>query len=288
MTETMLLPGITLFAAFLFKQQQGFKLRNQQKEHLTTGLKLLSYSQKLIELVQQHRGLSNAMYLSGDSFDRQLEAVQGQMDALFNQPISRELQQFEQWQSFQDHWPRLRHATTTKKLTAAQSMRQHSAVIETQIYLLDEMAHFYQLEKIKLDRMSHMLGLCIDTLRTAEFIAKARGIGSGLCGAHSEHTADVISLNFIKQNLTVSSDQLFKDLLFVNNQDLSAYFEQSSQMISQSTKKLVTVIDDKVLSPTEAVDTQEFFKLATVPISQLLEVYNTIIKYVAKQYDVKV
>ena len=287
MTEQVLISITLLLAIFIVRLIYGYRQRQQEKQQIKLGLILLGHIQHVIELIQKHRGLSNAMYLSGDQFDKQLPDIQNQLDVLNMQGQSHALYPFEQWQSFVEHWPRLRAATKEVRLTATQSMRQHNAMIGTQLYLIDEVGHFYGLHKIKLDRMKHMLGLCLDTLRTAESIAKARGIGTGLCGEHGQYRADVITLSFIKEDLAVSSDNLFEELLLVDNKELNSYFEQSSKRIGESIKALINMIDEKVLNPKQAVDTQVYFKLATVPITQLSDVFQTIIKHVANQYEIK-
>jgi hypothetical protein len=166
-------------------------------------------------------------------------------------------------------------------------MRQHNAMIDTQLYLFDEVGHYYSLHKIKLDRINHMLGLCLDMLRTTESIAKARGIGTGLCGEHGKYRADAITLSFIKEDVIISSDNLFKTLLAIEDKVLKRDFERASKAIGQSVEALIKVINEKVLDPTQVVDTQVYFKLATIPITQLSDVYRKVIKQMANQYKVK-
>lgn len=199
----------------------------QHKKQWQKGLDLFCYVQRVIELIQQHRGLANARYVSGEGFESQLGEIQQQLAQLLRQQAGQELARFEAWQSFSDHWPKLRESTNLTRLTAVQSMRQHSALIESQFYLMDDLAQHYGLYKIKLDDMSHMYSLCVDTLRTAETIAKARGVGTGLCGYYDNLAADAIALRFIKRDLSLSSEQLSSELMAVKNQSLLSYFKQS-------------------------------------------------------------
>jgi hypothetical protein len=65
------------------------------------------------------------------------------------------------------------------------------------------------------------------------------------------------------------------------------WFEQSLKRIGESIKALSDMIDENVLNPKQAVDTKVYFKLAKVPITQLSDVFQTIIKHVANQYKLK-
>lgn len=265
----------------------GLRKRRQGKKQLELGLSLFCYVQTVIGLLQQHRGLSNAGYVSGERFDQELAELQGQLGVLFKETSNKTLEKFENWQSFLDHWPKLKDSTNLRKLTATQSMRQHSALIESQFFLMDEIAEHFGLHRIKLDDMSYMYSLCIDTLRTAEIIAKARGFGSGLCDGHENLAADVLALRFINSELSVSSGQLSGELVSVRNQELLSYFKQSSQTIGKSVEQLVSVIENTILDPKKCMKTQDYFKLATIPIKQLSDVNNTIIDYVTSKHGFK-
>jgi len=272
---------ITLITiAFIFQRHR------KQKQNIKTGLTSLMFMRQIIELVQQHRGLSNMMYLSGTDVEKQLQEIHQKVDALVQSPFNTTLSKYEQWDSFLDHWPRLRAVTLRQGLSARESMRQHNVMINTHLYLLDELAHDFGLHRVKLDQKHYMLGLCIDTLRTSEMIAIARGVGSGLCNSGGHQKADMLSLSFIKNTMGMYSSDLFNELSHIDNAELNTYFSQSSQDIMQSVNELVSAIDEKVLDEEKSVDTQEYFSLASKPISQLAEVYQKLIDHVANQYDI--
>jgi hypothetical protein len=266
-----------------------FKKNNKKpnsKQLFQTGFKLMLELQRLIELVQQHRGIAYALNNGNEQMRSKLQGLDRQIDEIISGSLKDEFTKFDQWLSFVEHWPRLKANSLSGSLTAENLMRQHNMVIEGHLSLLDDVTHYYDLHTLMLDRFVRVSDLCIDTLRTAETIAQARGLGSGICAKGERHGADSIQLNYLKTSLASTTKQLFSELEGIDNDDVKTKFAAFSASLKRNVDKFVDVLDKELLTKKQlTIKTQEYFDLATKPIDDLVSLFIFMVDYSAKQNE---
>ncbi len=280
----MMVAFIAVVLSSLFIVQAKGNQR-KQKDALSTGFKLMVTVQKLIELVQQHRGITYAFNSGNTNLKDKLLELDLKIDEIINGPQKADFANFEQWTSFVEHWPKLKMHSLANDLSAANLMRQHNLVIDGQLSLLDDLTRYYELHTVMLDRFVRVAELCIDTLRTAETIAQARGLGSGICAKGQRVGADSIRLNYLKVSLLSTTKQLFIELESIDNDDLKAQFKAFANSITRNVDSFIDVLDKELLDKKElTIDTQDYFTLATKPIDDLVSLFMYVVNYSSKQY----
>jgi hypothetical protein len=287
MNYFILVPVVSLCLMLIFIVRSK-RVERQEKQYLYQGLMLLKQIQKIVGLIQQHRGISIAIKQGNDKVKFRHASLQNEIDALLDSDDIASLKSFSQWQSFSEHWPRLKSHTLNKTLDTQSLMRQHSAMIEGQLSLIDDVTRDYHLHMIMLDDSIQMSEICIDTIRTTETIAQARGIGMGLCVMGKSEGADDIKLNFLKSSIDSTTSELFEELKAINNPDINTHIGSTSVSIKNSSDKLVNIIDEKILKQEKiGINAQDYFDLATTPIDDLAELFSQIIAYTQKKYTLE-
>mgnify|MGYP000594863463 CR=1 FL=1 len=211
--------------------------------------------------------------------------LQNDIDELLASTESASLNSFSQWESFCEHWPRLKQHAVNNTLDTHSLMRQHSAMIEGQLSLIDDVTREYHLHMIMLDESIQMSGICIDTLRTAETIAQARGVGAGMCALGKSINSDKINLNFLTVLIASSTTNLFDELSTIKNPDIDTHLGSASVDIKNSADKLVGVIENKIIKQENIhINSQDYFDIATLPIDELSTLFKQIINYTTEKY----
>jgi hypothetical protein len=283
---TLIVSALLVLCLLVFTVLKSISKKRIAQAGFQTGFKLMLDLQRLIELIQQHRGMTYALSNGNEQMKIKLQGLDKQVDTIINGQHKVEFAKFEQWKSFVEHWPRLKANSLSGSLTAENLMRQHNMVIEGHLSLLDEITHYYDLHTLMLDRFVRVSELCIDTLRTAETIAQARGLGSGICSKGERHGADSIQLNYLKVSLASTTKQLFAELEGIDNDDVKTKFAAFSISLKANIEKFVDVLDKELLTKKKlTIKTQEYFDLATKPIDDLVSLFIFMVDYSAKQNE---
>jgi hypothetical protein len=83
-----------------------------------------------------------------------------------------------------------------------------------------------------------------------------------------------------------STNQLFKELSDIDNTDLRQRFSSYSVSIKRSVDKLVNVLEKDILPNKQInLDSQEYFNVATAPITELVSLYSYVVNYALKRYE---
>lgn len=279
MEFTLLFFCITGFLVFIGIGRYLYDKKHDSDE-LKVGLAFLGQIQKLVLSCQQHRGLSNAVLQGNSDLKQQLINVQRTIDLLITEGNQLGFQKFAQWNSFADHWPRLKTHALNRDLQSQNLVRQHNVMIEGHLSLMDEIVRYYSLHKIMLDPVTRMAGLCLDTLRVAETVGQTRAIGSGVCARGECSGVDKISLNFLRISLMTTTEHLFKELSGIENKELHVQFNTASYTVKRSIEHLLRALDDFVLvEGNTKIDSNDYFKIATKPIDELFSVYSMLLNY---------
>lgn len=263
-------------------------LSNRRKLELRgrEGLALSIHIKQLIDATQKHRGTSNAVIQGNEPLKSQLVALQAEIDQLINNPLSTLLMRFPQWQSFIDHWPRLKKHVSASELKPHYILRQHHMMIDGQLSLLDDVMRYYNMHQMMLDRYSRVSEICLDTLRAAEIVGQTRAVGSGICAKQQCEGADKISLDFLKIAISSRVDELCREIARVQNQQLIGPLKQLSLSIHNSVNKLVHTIErDVMVEGKTRVDVNAYFNISTQVIDELLKVFNLVVTYSSEHYS---
>lgn len=252
----------------------------KQADKIKLGLALIVHIQKIISSCQQHRGISNAILQGNKTLKIQLISIQSQLDKLIAEGNALGLNKFPQWESFVDHWPKLKMHSLNRDLTSQNLLRQHNVMVYGQLSLLDDLMSHHELTWIMLGSSIHMSQLCLDTLKVVETIAQSRGIGAGICSKGECIGIDKISLGFLRISIISPTNELLTELAEVDNTLLQSQLKSSSKLIKDGVDNLIAIIENKILVNGRIdMDASEFFKVATQPIDALVSVYQNLVAH---------
>ncbi len=271
---------LLLVLALRWRRQQ--RLQHRQ---LRLGLIHLSRLQQLIMLCQQHRGTSNAVVNGDQSLRPQLMNLQQQIDNFINDRQNQVLERFPQWQSFIDHWPRLKESVLDSNQKAFLLVRQHNVMIDLQLSLIDDVSRYYRLHLLMLDNMTRVSEVCLDTLRVAETIGQMRAIGSGICSRGRVDGADAIALEFLHRSVQGRTEELLRELQSIKNPQLREVLNNQLPLIRDHISHLLQLVEQEVLSKKiTQLDATKYFSVATRPIGAVLDSFNIITQYAVNNY----
>jgi hypothetical protein len=270
-----------LTAGFWQVRQQ----RRERGDKFRRGLALMRHIQSLIELSQKHRGSSNAVASGNEELRGTLTTLQREIDAATGREISHSLQQFEQWQTFTEHWSRLQARVNAGDLSSTQLIRQHNRLIEALLFLLDDVTRHYSLHTLMLDNMTRVSEVILDTLRASETIGQTRAVGAGICARGQAHGSEAILLNFLRISMQSQTQALSRELGLINNSELQQSLRAASTNIAHQSDVVLQLLDEQILNRTTVtVDAADYFRLASQPLDALSNIFIIIVDYSARNY----
>lgn len=253
------------------------KARTKRTEQ---GLALVVHTQKIISCCQQHRGISNAVLNGDNSLKRQLISIESELDKLIAEGAQLGLNNFVQWDSFIEHWPKLKRHALDRDLPSQNLLRQHNVMVDGHMSLLEDLMSHYELDWIMVGDSLHLSQLCIDTLKVIENIAQSRGLGAGICSKGQCTGIDKISLDFLRISIISPTNELLTELSRVNDNELLSQLSSSSKLIKEDVANLLSTIEHRVMIDGQInIDATDFFKMATKPIQELVNVYDNLVAY---------
>ena len=274
-----------LSVAACFAATRQFSLNFRDKRRTEFAISQLVNLKQLIDLSQQHRGTSSAVCAGNASLVGKLTFLQQQIDQFILGAQNTEMQTLPQWQSFVDHWPRLKKQILDRKLTPHQVIRQHNAMIEGQLSLFDDLSRLYNLHHFMLDNITRLSEICLDTLRAAEILGQMRAVGSTLCARGQAGGTETMMLSF--QRLTANSriGELLREIAGIRNKDLVGILAGQNGKIERDTDLLLQTIDQQVLiEGSITLSADDYFKTASRAIDTVLNVFSLIINYAADNH----
>lgn len=280
----MFIGGLTVIALVVLISRIVL-LKKQEKSRIEQGIILTVHVKRIIDSCQKHRGTSNAINQGNTKLKQQLVTLQGDIDRLIHSSDSQLLQRFPQWESFTEHWPRLKKHVLASDLKSHNLVRQHSLMIDGQLSLLDDVMRYHDLHRMMLDRYTRVSEICLDTLRVAETVGQTRAIGSGICAHGACEGADRIIIDFLRISVQNTTRELLKEINSIKNEDLHAHLQSASQAIKESVGKLVDMVDTQVLKEGRLqLDSNDYFTTSTRAIDEVLKVFGIIIHYASQQH----
>ena len=259
-------------------------LKRDEKTRIEQGILLTVHLKRIIDSCQKHRGASHVVTQGNNQLKPQLVDLQTDIDRLIQSRESQQLKQFPQWESFTEHWPRLKRHALAGDLVSHNLVRQHSLMIDGQLSLLDDVMRDHDLHLMMLDRKTRVAEICIDTLRVAETVGQTRAIGSGICARGVCVGADRIILDFLRVSVLNTTHELVKQVNAIKNDDLHHTLQSATNAIENSVKKLIDMLESHLIKEGRVnVDGNDYFNVSTRAIDEVLKVFGIIIHYASRQ-----
>jgi hypothetical protein len=260
-------------------------LKREEKTRIEHGILLTVHLKRIIDSCQKHRGTSNALNQGNVKVKPQLVNLQGDIDRLISSNDSQRLKRFPQWESFTEHWPRLKKHALAGDLKSHNLVRQHSLMIDGQLSLLDDVMRDHDLHRMMLDRWTRVSEVCLDTLRVAETVGQTRAVGSGICARGVCAGADRIILDFLRISVQSTTHELVKQINAIKNDDLHGTLQTASKSIDDSINKLLQMVEGDVMKDGQLqIDSNDYFNVSTKAIDEVLKVFGIIIHYASQQH----
>jgi diguanylate cyclase (GGDEF)-like protein/PAS domain S-box-containing protein len=235
---------------------------NQQLE----GLKQAQKTSRLIQTLQQHRGMSAAVIAGvNDSADKQM-LVNKQVDKNFfnvGNELPSELKQAEKWSSIQEQWQYL----DAKGITLAldESFHLHTELIHNLNSLQLQIADYYFL--LVMDDLDsyYLTNSYLFTIPiTLELLGQARAVGvSYLVNKDIKSREEMISL---LSNTVIPLDVFKENVSKVKRELISNGESLSAQELSQKIERHIKFTLDGILANTTSLSSLELYNQSTYVI----------------------
>jgi hypothetical protein len=247
---------LTLSIGFLLLSLIGiaigvqFHATKRYQRHVRDGLTYLSSFRQLLNLIQQHRGVSNGVLCGDTTLSSRLPVLQAEVNDQITWLNNNNswLAHNPNWQGIVLHWQQLSRNYST--LTSMNCVSQHSKMIANLLYLIDDSCEYHKLYELKNTDGDSVRYLWQDQLEAAEWVGQARAVGTGVAATGQCSSVERIRLKYlhtaIKENLNA---------LHVDN---------DAKLI-----QLLEVIDLNLLSPAPHCSAEYYFDLATAAIEQI-------------------
>ena len=266
---------------------QNYMEKTNLLERQTTGLQYTRKLQKIIYLIQMHRGLSNSYYRGTKELKQKILSTEAEI----RQKLTEFIQFDKKHANLMGKNKNFIEALTTIKLIEFHHTRQHvptdklfnlhSKIIASLIKSLQQSvtsSTFYSQDTQRINAIASLLSS--ELLYLQEYTAQLRGIAAGLFSQkhlNNNQKEDVLQkytlINAFKNNL--HNNQLPKDI---------PYFLKIKQQINLATYQLENIlfIVNKyiLLSDTNTLtyNSQRFFDQATAALKEQTKLYDTLLE----------
>ena len=237
--------------------------RKKHKEKVMATLRMVAIIKRIIGLSQKHRGLT-ATYLQGNnSVAGELYEIRQNIETLINDANQFALTTSEaRWVAYLDHWRRLE--STSMQLTPPESFKQHTSLIETLLYLLQDVAeHIEFAETDQSLNEAHFLWREFPQL--VEYIGQARAVGVATATKGESSQIDKVKLGYLCEKINLMSDTVFNKLNQMAKVSESGQLNQARQACIQ----LVSLINEQLIQPGKvSIANQDYFAKASHTMDQ--------------------
>ncbi len=274
----MIMLGLVLLLLGLIAFQ-WFRSQRLQKQRLYDALELIGSVKKIISYTQKHRGLT-ASYLQGnESVRNELIALKQHISSIadplrHNDMLKREAR----WDSYLDHWSRLKG--NAEKLTVVTSFQQHTHLIETLLYLLEDVAENIEFggEQQKNPQIHF---LWHEFPKVIEFIGQARAIGVAVATKGESTQIDKVKLGYLYEKINTLSGQSFDRLSLLQAGSTVSQIEQAKQACTTLTQ---TIREQLINVNKVNLESKQYFDLASNTMDQCNTVLDNEINAIKHSY----
>lgn len=247
---------------------QLFIIQKRQKKAFKTTLTLVFIIKKIIGLSQKHRGLTATFLQGNKAVSSDLHAIRNSIKELIKSGSHIALSTHEaRWEAYLDHWQRLE--TTSMRLTPAESFKQHTSLIETLLYLLQDVA-----EHIEFGDTDHYFNeahfLWREFPQLVEYIGQARAVGVATATKGESTQIDKVKLGYLCEKINSMSDTVFHKLISMTQVNESA----NLNLAKGACFNLVALITEQLITPNNVhMPSQEYF----VKASETMDLCNNLL-----------
>lgn len=237
--------------------------RKAQAKQLALALQMVGRLKILIGLTQKHRGLV-ATFLQGNStVKNDIQTLRHNISSEINNINAFELSSEEaRWASYLDHWHRLEQSSTS--LEPPSSFKQHTSLIETMLYLLQDVAERIELADKK-QVMVEFYFLWQEFPQAIEYIGQSRAVGVATATKGVSTQIDKVKLGYLCEKIIHLTSSVFEKLSTVKVTTTQGQIEQAQQ----TCEKLTTTIRRELINVEKVTyDNQQYFQLASEAMNQ--------------------
>lgn len=234
-------------------------LKHRRAQHLQRlGVQWLLALRLLITHIQRHRGLANAVLGGEQKLLHALVEMQTHIasDMAHIASIGEWIDQQEQWQNLVQHWGRL--AGKVMRLDARQALEQHNRLIQTALYLVDEVARRHYLNRVP----GMSASLWRELLTLAEYVGRVRAAGMAL--AARPETSGSGELASRRQ-----LDGLIKDVCQLL--EAPAYATGLDEKLLQDMVDFLRFTDESFLRQGMVLSASQYYATATRALDEIYE-----------------
>ena len=268
----------------------------RQTRHELAVIELMAPLHKLIQLTQQHRGIS-AAWLSGDAaLQKKLEDKRDEVDAavkLADVVVARHATLFggvEEWQAIKSDWAHLRADVTG--MAVAQTLAMHGRLIQLTLHYQEDVADIGGLMVDREVDTHHLAETLVRSLpQLLERLGTMRAKGTGILVRKELNDADRVAFSVQRILLQNTLDELSFGLEKAGrySPSLAARLEVFSKELSQATALAVALLDKDVIGAQFAVTPEAFFDKFTLAIDiGYRELFDTLLPTLGHRLDERI
>lgn len=265
------LPLIFVFMLVLLGLTWGQWLyqKKLKKDLIEQILSLITSLKKLIGLSQKHRGLNATLLQGNQTVSADIESLRVTISQVIESiKLFSVIKTEARWDGYLDHWQRLQKNSAS--LSVAQSFEQHTVLVETLLYLLEDVAQRLELED-KNENMIRYYYLWQSFPHVVEYIGQARAIGVAVATKAVSTQVDKVKLGYLCDKISNMTTLVFTQL---NEHKTGTTTEQIEHCRQRCTSLVNTIQASLINQDTVTLDSQTYFELASDTMdkcNQLLE-----------------
>jgi len=257
----------------------GIEFAQKEKQ----GIKYNQPLRKLLQDVQQHRGMSNG-YLNGDSSlkeklllkQSEIESDIKAIDAVDGQ-LGVTLQTTENWTALKKKWQDLKGKAFS---SGRKSFEAHTALIADLIALITHVADTSNLILDPQLDSYYLMDVAIDKLPSiSEYTGKLRGLGTGVAAQKRISTDEKAQMNILSRLIKAQGDALERGLqvAYGKNPALKPQIETYVSTSLKDTNAFLELVNEKILRA-KSIDIKpaEYWAAGTQAIDAQFKVYDVV------------
>ncbi len=274
--------------------QQDIAFTKKEEE----GLSYLRELYPLIQLTQQHRGLSVA-YLSGDqsvkaeveekqkAINEQLQSITSHMETA-NNVLSEKM--VPRKVAIEDDWKSIQSGVFSYEVN--ESVSKHNALVANQLALVSSVADHSNLSLDPNVENSHINDLLVQYLpQITEYMGTARAVGSGVAAKKSMTEDQKIQLVYLTKMLEsyLATTEAKYDVIFEGDPSLKSEIGPIAEESIERARGIVSIIEEDFLNAsTIRINASEYFEEATATINSIFTLIEEQEKALGNNIDEKV
>lgn len=259
--------GVVILVAAGLVHHQVVKQRHIRQ---MAGLSWLQTMKSLLAHIQQHRGLTNGFLNGSIELQAEIQSLQIQVsrDVANICQVGKWVEESDRWQNINQHWARL--AGNFRHNDLDNNLVQHNKLIQSVLYLIDDMALQHGLLSLKVQGDKPFYLLWRDLLAASEFIGQARAVGTGVAAKGECDSISRIKLNYLCKKVSENTSAVWSQL-------------NTDQQCIDATNELLQCVKRQIILDQVSMPAPKFFDLASKALNGLHDQYDHLIEEVRWQ-----